>query len=57
VGGALPVAELVELLSAVGLTEVEVTERFACFSGTSAEEKLGANLWIGGANVRARKPR
>lgn len=55
-GGALPVAELVELLSRVGLTEVEVTERFACFSGTSVEHKLGASIAIGGANVFARKP-
>jgi hypothetical protein len=57
VGGALPVAELVRLLEEVGLVDVEVSELFACFSGTPAERKLGGNLWIGGANVFARKPR
>lgn len=50
-------AELVQLLEEVGLVDVEVTELSACFSGTPAERKLGENLWIGGANVFARKPR
>lgn len=50
-------AELVQVLEEVGLVEVEVGELFSCFSGTSAERKLGGNLWIGGANVSARRPR
>jgi hypothetical protein len=56
VGGALPVAELVELLEEVGFTDIRMGERSPCFAGTSAETKVSKDLEIGGLEVFARRP-
>ena len=49
-------AELVELLEEVGLTDIRMGERSRCFAGTSAEAKVSKDLEIGGLEVFARRP-
>ena len=44
---------MVELLSEVGLTEVQITARFDRFRGTS-KEGVAADLGVHGVNVFAR---
>jgi hypothetical protein len=56
VGGALPEAEFIEVATLVGLVDVRITERFDCYAGTSAKEKLSKDLEVHGVNVYARKP-
>lgn len=55
VGGALPELELYGLAAATGFEDARITERFECFSGTSAEVKVSKDLRIQGANFYARK--
>ena len=54
-GGALPEAELVELLGRIGFEGVRVTQRFDCARGTSRED--GARLLgVMGMILHAVKP-
>ncbi|MEM9491899.1 MAG: hypothetical protein AAGC55_22325 [Myxococcota bacterium] len=54
--GALPEAELLELTASLGFVDGRIVERFDCFEGTSAEDKVSKDLRIGGVNFSARKP-
>jgi len=56
VGGALPEAELLELATGAGLTDVRRVSRFDCFAETSAEAKLSADLRVQAISLHARKP-
>jgi len=56
VGGALQVAELVQVVETVGLVDTRVTETFDCYAGTSAHTKLSSSFDIRGVNLYARKP-
>jgi arsenite methyltransferase len=56
VGGALPEAELVAVVTQVGFQDARIVERFDCFAGTSAKHKLSKDLFVQGANLFARKP-
>lgn len=55
VAGALPEIELYGLAAAIGFTNGRVTERFDCFSDTSAEAKVSKDLRIQAVNFYARK--
>lgn len=55
VAGALPEIELYGLAAATGFKGGHVTERFACFDGTSAEDKVSKDLRIQAVNFYARK--
>lgn len=52
--GALPEAELATLTSEVGFVDGRVVERFDCYRGTSAIEKLSKDLMVKGVNFFAR---
>jgi len=56
VGGALTEPEFYELFAQAGLVDGRVVQRFNCFMGTSAEQKVSKQLFIHGANFYARKP-
>ena len=56
-GGALPEAELVEVVTAVGLVSGQIVERFNTYDRTSAKAKLAADVGVHGVNLLARKPR
>ena len=56
VGGALTESEFFELFAHAGLVDGRVVQRFNCFMGTSAEQKVSKQLFIHGANFYARKP-
>jgi arsenite methyltransferase len=56
VGGALPEAELVEVVDLVGLVDGRITERFDCYAGTSSMERLASDVDVHGVNLFARKP-
>lgn len=47
--------ELLEVLPAIGFSEVELRERFDAFRGTS-KERLARKYDVMGVNVFARKP-
>jgi SAM-dependent methyltransferase len=55
IGGAVQEGELVELARAAGLEEGRVTERYDCFAGTSAGDKVAADLHVHAANFFARR--
>lgn len=55
VAGALPEIELYGLAVATGFRDGKVTERFDCFSDTSAEAKVSQDLRIQAVNFYARK--
>ena len=54
-GGALPEAELLELIERTGFVRAAITHRFDCVEGTSREDIA---RWFGvcGVNVLAVKP-
>jgi len=56
VGGALTEGEFFDLFAQAGLVDARVVQRFNCFMGTSAEQKVSKQLFIHGANFYARKP-
>jgi len=56
VGGALTEAEFFELFMHAGLIDARLVQRFNCFMGTPAEQKVSKQLFIHGANFYARKP-
>jgi len=56
VGGALTEAEFFQLFAQAGLADTRVVQRFNCFMGTAAEQKVSKQLFIHGANFYARKP-
>jgi ubiquinone/menaquinone biosynthesis C-methylase UbiE len=56
VGGALTENELHQLAAQVGLVDSRVVQRFNCFMGTTAEQKVAKDLFIHGINFYARKP-
>lgn len=56
IGGALPEPELLELVSAAGLSDGQIRGRFLSFAGTSAETKVSADLRLSAVNFFARKP-
>jgi arsenite methyltransferase len=56
VGGALTEKEFYELFAHAGLADSRVVQRFNCFMGTTAEQKVSKQLFIHGANFYARKP-
>jgi len=56
VGGALTETEFFDLFKQAGLVDARVVQRFNCFMGTSAEQKVSKQLFIHGANFYARKP-
>jgi len=53
--GALPEAELIDVLGRLGFTGVRMMERFDCFRGTS-KEGTARRYGVMGVNVLARKP-
>lgn len=55
VGGALPEAELPELIAGAGLRNVRLVEHFDCFRGTSVEAKLGNWLRVHAVSYYAEK--
>jgi ubiquinone/menaquinone biosynthesis C-methylase UbiE len=55
IGGALVEGELSELAAAAGLTGGRIVQRFNCFMGTSAEDKVSKDLFVHGVNFFARK--
>lgn len=55
IGGALPEAELFELVSAAGLQDGRIEARFQSFAGTSAEAKVARDLRLGSVNFSANK--
>jgi hypothetical protein len=46
---------MVQLFEEVGLTDVQVVERFDCFRGTSKED-VAVAFTVHGVNLFARKP-
>jgi arsenite methyltransferase len=56
IAGALPEPELTQLSREVGFVDTRILEHFACFAGTSAEDKVSSDLHVQGANFLARKP-
>ena len=56
IGGALPEPELYQIAAEAGLLDARIAERFACFAGTSAEQKVSEDLRVQGVNFFARKP-
>ena len=54
-GGALPEAELIEMVTRVGFEQARVTDRFDCIRGTS-REAIARFLGVKGVNLAARKP-
>jgi len=55
IGGALVEGELAELSAAAGLVDGRIVQRFNCFMGTSAEDKVAKDLFVHGINFFARK--
>jgi arsenite methyltransferase len=55
IAGALPEAELIDVLQRVGFTDVRLVERFEAFEGTS-KERTARKYGVIGVNVYARKP-
>jgi len=55
VGGALTESEFFKLFADAGLVDGRVVQRFNCFMGTPAEQKVSKQLFIHGANFYARK--
>jgi arsenite methyltransferase len=55
IGGALVEGELAELTAAVGLSSGRIVQRYNCFMGTSAEDKVSKDLFVHGVNFFARK--
>lgn len=53
IGGALVEGELSELAAAAGLTGGRIVQRFNCFMGTSAEDKVSKDLFVHGVNFFA----
>jgi arsenite methyltransferase len=56
VGGALPEAELLQVVEQVGLIDGRLAQRFDCYAGTSAKDKLPGDFDLHGVNLFARKP-
>jgi arsenite methyltransferase len=56
IGGALPEAELYRLSAQIGFAEGKIVERFDCYEGTSARDRLSKDLYVQGVNFFARKP-
>ena len=48
-------AELLNLLAAIGFEEVAIREQFDCFRGTT-KERTARKYGVKGVNVYARKP-
>ena len=55
IGGAVQEEELAALAAGVGLVGGRVTERFDCFAGTSAADKLATDLFVHSVNFVAEK--
>lgn len=55
IGGALVEGELAELAAAAGLVGGRIVQRFNCFMGTSAEDKVARDLFVHGVNFFARR--
>lgn len=55
IAGALVEGELADLAAAAGLTGGRIVQRFNCFMGTSAEDKVAKDLFVHGVNFFARK--
>ena len=55
IGGAVREEELAALAADVGLVGGRVTERFDCFAGTSAGQKLASDLFVHSVNFVAEK--
>ncbi len=55
IGGALVEDELAELTAAAGLSNGHIVQRFNCFMGTSAEDKVSKDLFVHGVNFFAIK--
>lgn len=55
IAGALPEAELVKLTGKIGFLDAQIMERFDCYKGTSAVERLSQGLLPQGVNFSARK--
>jgi ubiquinone/menaquinone biosynthesis C-methylase UbiE len=55
IGGALVEGELTELAAAAGLAGGRIVQRFNCFMGTSAEDKVSRDLFVHGVNFHATK--
>jgi arsenite methyltransferase len=55
VAGAVPESELPELVASVGLEGGRVTQRFDCFGGTTAADKVSKDLALQAVNFLARK--
>jgi SAM-dependent methyltransferase len=56
IAGALTEPELVTLCREVGFVDVKLLDRFRCFEGTSAEDKVSRDLDVHALNVFAVKP-
>jgi arsenite methyltransferase len=55
IGGALTEPEFFELTRLAGLGDGRVAQRFNCFMGTTAEQKISKQLFVHGINFYARK--
>jgi SAM-dependent methyltransferase len=55
IAGALPEEELPRIAERVGLRDGRITERFDCFRGTGAENKVSADLRVQAVNFFARR--
>lgn len=55
VAGALVESELASLAAECGLRDGEIHQRYNCFQGTTAEEKVAKDLFIQSVNFSARK--
>jgi SAM-dependent methyltransferase len=56
IGGALPEEELYEIAAGAGLCDGQVVERFDCFAGASASQKVSADLRVHSVNFYAVNP-
>jgi arsenite methyltransferase len=48
--------ELYQLSAQIGFAEGKIVERFDCYEGTSARDRLSKDLYVQGVNFFARKP-
>jgi ubiquinone/menaquinone biosynthesis C-methylase UbiE len=55
IGGALPEAELHQIMAQIGFVGGTTVERFDCYEGTSAKAKLSKDLFVQGVNFFAQK--
>ena len=47
---------MLAVVAEVGLIDAKITERFDCYAGTSAMDKLASDVGVHGVNLSARKP-